>query len=71
MVCLKFLPVSQGPEVRSGDLKEPLMLKKGDKYMFTIKNPGEAAKEGDLFRIGVNYDGFIDDVSIGDVILVS
>jgi len=60
---------TKGPEVRSGDLKEPLMLVKGEKYRFTIKS-GAPKDDGGPFRIGVNYDGFIDDVSVGDVILV-
>lgn len=62
---------TKGPEVRSGDLKEPLMLKLDDKYIFTISTPTQGAcPMGGPFRIGVNYDGFVDDVSVGDTILV-
>eukprot|EP00873_Tetraselmis_striata_P009379 jgi/Tetstr1/429643/TSEL_019541.t1 len=57
---------TKGPEVRSGDLKAPLMLKAGEEYVFTTKE-GANGTDG---RIGVNYDGFVDDVSIGDVLLV-
>ena len=57
---------TKGPEVRSGDLEVPIDMKKGDTYWFTIK---EGAKGQDN-RISVNYDGFIDDVGVGDMLLV-
>ncbi len=38
----------------------------GDKYTFTI-DEGANGQDG---RISVNYDGFIDDVSVGDIMLV-
>ena len=38
----------------------------GDKYTFTI-DEGATGEDG---RISVNYDGFIDDVSVGDIMLV-
>lgn len=38
----------------------------GESYIFTIKE-GADGKDG---RISVNYDGFIDDVSVGDILLV-
>lgn len=56
----------QGPEVRSGDLTEPVELVPGDEWTFTITE-GEA---GAGRRISVNYDGFVDDVSVGDELLV-
>ncbi|KAK9908980.1 hypothetical protein WJX75_005511 [Coccomyxa subellipsoidea] len=57
---------TKGPEVRSGDLAEPIDMKPGDKYTFTI----EEGANGTDGRISVNYDGFIDDVSVGDILLV-
>lgn len=57
---------TKGPEVRSGDLAAPIDLVAGDKYTFTI-NVGATGQDG---RIGVNYDGFIDDVDVGDIMLV-
>ena len=30
----------QGPEVRSGDLSEPIIMEKGQKYTFTIREGG-------------------------------
>ncbi len=43
-----------------------LSLCTGAKYTFTIKE-GADGKNG---RISVNYDGFIDDVSVNDMLLV-
>ena len=56
----------QGPEVRSGDLAEPVTLVTGDEWVFTIKE-GENGQNG---RISVNYDGFVEDVAVGDELLV-
>eukprot|EP00891_Asterochloris_glomerata_P005488 jgi/Astpho2/5488/e_gw1.00078.13.1_t len=57
---------TKGPEVRSGDVTEPITMKPGQKYTFTTKE-GADGRDG---RISVNYDGFIDDVSEGDTLLV-
>ena len=38
----------------------------GEKYIFTI----EEGANGTNGRISVNYDGFIEDVSVGDTLLV-
>lgn len=57
---------TKGPEVRSGDLVEPLEMAPGDEFIFTI---AEGAN-GTGRRVSVNYDGFIDDVSVGDTLLV-
>lgn len=57
---------TKGPEVRSGDLPEPIVIKQGDKFTFTTQ-PGADGRNG---RIGINYDGFVDDVSVGDILLV-
>lgn len=55
----------QGPEVRSGDLTEPIMLKEGQELNFTI-NRGLINEN----TIGVNYDDFVNDVEVGDTLLV-
>ena len=56
----------QGPEVRSGDVAEPLTLCTGDEWTFTIKEGENGANN----RISVNYDGFVEDVAVGDELLV-
>ena len=57
---------TQGPAVRTGDLPTKLNLKVGDIMEFTVRG----AKSEELYSINVNYDGLIDDISVGDVVLV-
>ena len=44
----------------------PQVLLAGDQFIFTI----EEGANGHNGRISVNYDGFIEDVSVGDIMLV-
>lgn len=57
---------TQGPAIRTGDLKEPLHLKQGDHLEFTVRG----AKSTEKNSVDVNYDQFPNDVSLGDTILV-
>jgi pyruvate kinase len=57
---------TQGPAIRTGDLKTSLHLKPGDILEFTV--PGAKSKE--RYSVDVNYRGFAEDVTIGDTILV-
>ena len=57
---------TQGPAIRTGDLPVKLNLKPGDIFEFTVR--GEKSEE--QFSVDVNYDGLIDDVGIGDTVLV-
>ena len=59
---------TKGPEVRSGDLKDPIQLVPGEKYSFTGNM--ECSADGSERVIGINYPGFIDDVDAGDQLLV-
>ncbi|KAG6384080.1 hypothetical protein SASPL_156122 [Salvia splendens] len=54
-----------GPEVRSGDVPQPILLKEGQEFNFTIKRGVSTAD-----TVSVNYDDFINDVAVGDIILV-
>ncbi|THU74670.1 hypothetical protein C4D60_Mb04t35840 [Musa balbisiana] len=56
---------TKGPEVRSGDLLRPVLLKEGQAFNFTI-NIGVNSED----TVSVNYDDFVNDVEVGDVILV-
>lgn len=58
---------TKGPEIRSGDVIKPLQLETGDTLIFTID---EASAGGGYNRVSVNYDGFISDCSVGDIVLV-
>lgn len=57
---------TQGPAVRTGDLPSKLQLNIGDILEFTVR--GAASEE--VYSVNVNYDGLIDDISEGDVMLV-
>ena len=56
----------QGPSIRTGDLEEPLDLKKGDIVEFR-KRDTEATVP---LSTTVNYDGLMGDVSVGDRLIV-
>jgi pyruvate kinase len=57
---------TQGPAIRTGDLPSKLDLKAGDVFEFTVR--GEKSEE--IYSVGVNYDGLVDDISVGDTVLV-
>ncbi|KVI10159.1 Pyruvate kinase [Cynara cardunculus var. scolymus] len=54
-----------GPEVRSGDLPQPVNLISGQEFTFTIKRG-----VGTADCVSVNYDDFVNDVEAGDMLLV-
>jgi pyruvate kinase len=62
---LALHPILQGPEVRSGDLPQPILLKKGDPFTFTIRRG-----VGTDTCVSVNYDDFVNDVESGDTLLI-
>jgi pyruvate kinase len=57
---------TQGPAIRTGDLSTELNLKPGDIFEFTVR--GEKSEEN--YSVDVNYDGLINDITVGDVVLV-
>ncbi|MEP7013956.1 MAG: pyruvate kinase [Verrucomicrobiota bacterium] len=57
---------TQGPAIRTGDVKTSLHLKPGDILEFTVRQ----AKSEERNSVEVNYDGFVDDVEVGNTILV-
>ncbi|XP_016459341.2 plastidial pyruvate kinase 2 [Nicotiana tabacum] len=56
---------TKGPEVRSGDLPQPITLQPGQEFTFTIKRG-----VGTADCVSVNYDDFVNDVEVGDMLLV-
>ncbi|KAK4422920.1 Pyruvate kinase isozyme G, chloroplastic [Sesamum alatum] len=50
---------TKGPEVRSGDVPQPILLKEGQEFNFTIKRGVSTAD-----TVSVNYDDFINDVEV-------
>jgi pyruvate kinase len=63
---LAVLLDTQGPAIRTGDLETDVHLKPGDTLEFTV--PGAKSKE--QYSVDVNYPGFVNDVAVGDKILV-
>ena len=57
---------TQGPAIRTGDLSVPLDLQPGQKFTLTVR--GE--RDLEQHSVDVNYENFINDISIGDVVLI-
>ncbi len=57
---------TQGPAIRTGDLKTDLHLKPDDILEFTVRG----AKSEEAYSVDVNYDDLIDDIREGDTVLV-
>jgi len=57
---------TQGPAIRTGDLKTNIQLKPGDVLEFTVRG----AQGATPYSVDVNYPGFAEDVTVGDTILV-
>jgi len=56
---------TKGPEIRTGDLPQPIVLKKNQKIILTVEHDYDPQK-----KIGVSYDEFINDIEIGKNILI-
>jgi pyruvate kinase len=57
---------TQGPAIRTGELTTSLNLSPGDRIALTVR--GQASEE--VTSVDVNYDDLVDDIQIGDVVLV-
>jgi pyruvate kinase len=57
---------TQGPAIRTGPVKAPLELNKGDTLELTV----HGAKPTKQKSVSVNYDKFVEDVDVGDAVLV-
>jgi pyruvate kinase len=67
--CKKHIGIlmdTQGPAIRTGDLSVPLDLKPGQKFTLTVR--GEQSEEE--HSVDVNYANFVNDINVGDVVLV-
>ncbi|MEP7071648.1 MAG: pyruvate kinase [Verrucomicrobiota bacterium] len=64
--AVAILMDTQGPAIRTGDLKTNLQLKAGDILEFTVRG----AKSEETNSVDVNYDGLINDIAEGDTVLV-
>ena len=57
---------TQGPAIRTGDLGVPLDLKPGQKFTLTVRGERDLEEHS----VDVNYENFINDISVGDVVLI-
>jgi pyruvate kinase len=57
---------TQGPAIRTGDLPVPLNLTPGQKFELTVR--GEKSEE--QYSVDVNYENFVNDISVGDTVLI-
>jgi pyruvate kinase len=57
---------TQGPAIRTGDLPTKLNLKPGDIFEFTVRG----ARSEEDYSVDVNYDGLVNDIHVGDTVLV-
>jgi pyruvate kinase len=64
--CIGILMDTQGPAIRTGDLPTPLHLLPGQRFTFTVRG----AKSEEINSVDVNYAEFINDIAVGDVVLV-
>jgi len=67
--CQKFVGImmdTQGPAIRTGELPVPLALRPGQTFTLTVR--GERSEEER--SVDVNYENFVNDISVGDVVLL-
>lgn len=57
---------TRGAEIRSGNLKQDLFLRKGDILILTIRRQAEL----EPYCVEVSHDGFVAEVALGDIIMV-
>ncbi len=65
----KFIGImmdTQGPAIRTGELPVPLNLLPGQKFSLTVR--GERSEEEQ--SVDVNYENFVNDIHVGDVVLI-
>jgi pyruvate kinase len=63
---LAVLLDTQGPAIRTGALPEKVELKRGDILELRVRN----ARPKERYSVDVNYDGLVNDVGVGDTVLV-
>jgi pyruvate kinase len=57
---------TQGPAIRTGELKTELHLKPGDIIEFTVRG----AESEEKYSVDVNYEDLVNDIKVGDTVLV-
>ena len=57
---------TKGPEIRTGDVQRDIVLRKGNTLTLTIRRQAEL----EPYCVEINYDGFVTDVTLGDIVLI-
>lgn len=57
---------TKGPEIRTGDVKRDIVLHKGETLTLTIRRQAEL----EPYCVEINYDGFVNDVAVDDIVLI-
>ena len=66
----------KGPEIRTGDVEEAIRLERGDIFDFTVGEEASSDLMGDrvdgreVRSVAVNYKDIVNDVKVGDTVLV-
>ena len=60
----------KGPEIRTGDVEAPMELRAGEIFDFKVRPGGPGHSPEEVRSVGVNYENLINDISIGDIVLV-
>jgi pyruvate kinase len=60
----------KGPEIRTGDVEAPIELKAGQTFDFTVKPGSDGDHDEEIRSVNVNYDDLINDIKVGDIVLV-
>jgi len=60
----------KGPEIRTGDVSNPITLVAGQIFDFTVRpeNDGDGSEE--IRSVNVNYRDLVNDIKVGDTVLV-
>ncbi len=65
-VIVGIMMDTQGPAIRTGDLPVALDLQPGQTFTLTVR--GEKSEE--LRSVDVNYEDFVNDINVGDIVLL-
>jgi pyruvate kinase len=61
----------KGPEIRTGDVAQPIRLEPGQTFDFTVRPGGAALESSEEVRsVDVNYRDLVNDIKVGDTVLV-
>ncbi|MCF3649320.1 pyruvate kinase [Synoicihabitans lomoniglobus] len=60
----------KGPEIRTGDVEAPIELMAGETFDFTVRPGGPGDSPEEVRSVGVNYENLVNDIAIGDIVLV-